>query len=127
MAPSTLPNDDRKKWVKRTREGSEVAPSAGTDILAVNNTHQCKLTRIEIMADGGGFFNVIVRDQDESNPTTRMSYRIPAGGGEVHRKGTFNDPIMNWGAKRQLTIQNEADAGVGEKQQAWITFWELKG
>lgn len=125
MGIAALPGIERKKWVKRTREGDATGASAGANILTVETDYQCKLTRLEIQSDRDDFFNLIVRDQDGSNPVTRNSFRIPSGGGEAHRKGTFDDPIMNWGAKREITIQNTVSAGATEKQQASITLWEL--
>ena len=123
MGLSSLP--EKKKWVKRTREGDKTGASAGADLVSVDTTYQSKLTRLEVSGDRGGFFNVVVRERDRSSPTTRMSFRMPSGGGELHRKGTFEDPIMNWDAYRTLAVQNVISAGAGEKQQASITFWEL--
>ena len=123
MGLSALP--ERKKWVKRTREAEKTGASGGADIVAVDTSYKCKLTRLEVSGDRGGFFNIVVRERDRSSPTTKMSFRMPSGGGELHRKGTFKDPIMNWDAYRTLAVQNVISAGAAMKQQASITFWEL--
>lgn len=122
MGINKLP--DQRRWVQRTREGDVTGPSAGANLVTYESSYESKLTRLEIHSDRGGFFEVIERNHNGSSPTTRASLRIPSGGGEAHRKGTLEDPILTWAAGKELTVQIVPSGGVAERAEVWITFWE---
>jgi len=74
--------------------------SSGTDLAVIEVTHKAQLTEVDITGDNSELYDVKLRDQDASNPSTERTYV----GSDIQR-GDFEDPaVPKIGANREVAV-----------------------
>lgn len=77
---------------------------ADSDLLVYENTYKARLSNLHITGPDAQDFEVVVRDQDGSNSTTK---KFLANVQDANL-GNFDDPVLEWGANQELAIINSS-------------------
>jgi hypothetical protein len=88
---------------------------AGTDLLIIETENGGKLVTFEFGATEANFFNVVIRDIGGAalEPKWKV-YRLYADGQYVDAE-TFDEPILEWGAGKEIAITNEEAGGLDQE------------
>lgn len=89
-------------------------PAAGSDLLVIETVNGGKLVSFEFGATEANFFYVVIRDLDAANPVTKKVYRLYADGQYVDAE-SFDEPILEWGANKEVAIQNMKASGLNQE------------
>lgn len=107
--------EEKGAWEAKYRTSGIVNdPAAGSDLLVIETTNGGKLVTFEFGATEANFFNVVIRDLDGSNPVTKKVYRLYADGQYVDAE-TFDEPILEWGASKEIAITNEDASSLNQR------------
>lgn len=129
MAIERLP--ERRKWHEIYRGASACNGSAYISalnpIICYENEKQCKLQGIVLTAARGPMtFQVVVRDQDGTNPFVRKHYRLEASGMIIDR-ANWPDSLVKWGANKEICVIMALSAASGTPFTADLELLELMG
>lgn len=99
---------------KYRSSGIVTEPAADSTLLDIETTYGGKLLTLEFAATEANVFKVVIRDTDGTNPVTKKLYRLYADGQYVDSE-TFDEPILEWGANKEIAIQNVDAAGLNTR------------
>ena len=106
--------EEKSTWEAKYRTSGIVNdPAADSDPLVIETTNGGKLATLEFGATEANFFNVKIRDLDGSNAVTKKVYRLYADGQYVDVE-SFDEPILEWGANKEIAITNEDASGLNK-------------
>lgn len=105
-----------------TTSAKTTDPSEGNDILVVNVDRTAYLTSVVLANDGQGRQEIVIRNEDGSNPTTVRNYAVPAND-TIIDDGEVTNPLVKVPAGKEMAIVS-GDAPTGEVS-ASITLQEL--
>lgn len=106
--------EEKHTWEAKYRTSGIVNdPAAGSDLLVIETVNGGKLVTFEFGATEANFFNVVIRDLDAANPVTKKVYRLYADGQYVDVE-SFDEPILEWGANKEIAITNEDASGLSQ-------------
>lgn len=102
------------------------AISAGRMIICVENTKEAKLQGIVLCSPRQMRFNIVVRDQDGTNPFIRKRYRLQSAGMIVDARN-WPDSLLKWGANKEICVMMAVSGASGEVFSADLELLELMG
>ena len=88
-------------------------PGAGSDLLVIETENGGKLVTFEFGATEANFFNVVIRDIGGPAEPPKKVYRLYADGQYVDAE-SFDEPILEWGAGKEIAITNEVASGLSQ-------------
>ena len=107
--------EEKGTWETKYRTSGIVNdPAAGSDLLVIETVNGGKLVTFEFGATEANFFYVVIRDLDAANPVTKKVYRLYADGQYVDAE-TFDEPILEWGANKEIAIQNKNASALNQE------------
>jgi len=128
MAIERLP--ERKKWHEIYKSASAYFAASsipkGKSIICYENTKECRLQGIILCAPRQMLFNIVVRDQDGSNPYVRKRYRLQSAGMIVDR-AEWPNSLLKWGANKEICVLMAMSGASAEVFSADLELLELMG
>ncbi len=111
-------------WEEISRSsGIITAPAAGSDLLVVETDYGGRLETLEFAATEANFFKLVIRDKGTgANPVTKKVFRLYADGQFVDKE-TFENPIITWGADKEIAFLNVDAANAGERYSVNMKLW----
>ena len=100
--------------------------SAGTPIICWENEKESRLQGIGLSSPRQMLFNVVVRDQDGTNPFVRKRYRLQSAGLIVDARN-WPDSLLKWGDKKEICVFMMLSGLSAEVFSADLEILELLG
>lgn len=105
-------------------QGVVTNPSDGDDILTVDVTREAYVTLVRANATEAADFDIVVRDQDDTNASTEGWLNVSSADGDDEMDGELNDPVLHVPANKRLAIESDGGGSSGNDHQAMLVLYE---
>ena len=101
--------------------------AANSDILVVETDHDhTKVETIAISCTAPNWFSIVVRKHDGTSPSTVLGPLRLNGDGLLYIEENFKDPILSYGANKEVAIVNLKEIAAGVEVGASMKLWERR-